>query len=1004
MATNQYKLVKELFMAVRDLSTEDQSAYLDRHCQNNTALRAEVQSLLDHDDRSPDSFLSPASNPIAQTESPADDTFCGRRIGKYHIRRIIDSGGMGIVYEAEQDQPRRRVAIKVIRLGLSDDSAKQRFLFEAEALGRLRHPAVAQVFEAGAFQSDDGERPYLVMELIEGETLLRHTEKRNLSIEDRVELLLRICAGVEHAHQNGVIHRDLKPTNIIVQTSNTAKDQAGRTDDWLEQPKIVDFGIARLIDGNAGATMHTQAGQLLGTLPYMSPEQVCGTPDEVDTRTDVYALGVTAYQLMAGRYPIDVESSPMEDAIARIRDDRPLPLSHWDTRLKGDLDTIIGKALEKDKADRYSSVRELAADLRRYLADEPISARPTGTWYRVRKFTRRHRSLVAVGAAFLLVLILGAAGTTWQAIRATRAAAEARLAEEEAHARRLDAESARAAESAERARAVSESVQARTVSEFLQFTLMSSTPAYARGRDTTVRNLLTEAESEIERSAPADADVESSIRYTIGSAYSGLGLYPQADRQLARARDLLEARQDQPTAKLVAIQQMHARVLIAMDRLNEADSLIQMAMINAEQLDDHSPPFRLDLRNDLIQLRFREGQSKDLLPIAQAHLEDTLAELSEDNEVVLTAMTHLGNILAQQGSGAAAEPYLRFVASAYRRRYGYGFPRTIQSLHNLALAVRSAGHLQESAVLLREVVDLTSRLAGENHPDTLLAVNDLGVLLVSLGELKEASGLLERSVLQQIKLYGPNHQDTLATTHNLAQTLSQQGDLDAAEPLMRRLIEARSILSGDEHPTTLLARNNLALLLNQRGLYREAEEMFRANLAVERRTLGPADQQTLRTINNLGGALREQGNLIEAEPLFEEAYVINRRRFGENHVQTVSARYNLGRVQHSAGRLKQAEQTLSACAEWSKKTLPTRHWLRATFRSAWGDCLTDLGRFDLAESELTEGYEVLNSTFGPDHERTQAAAARLARWRSAVDEAATPAGSRNLASGSEIRP
>jgi non-specific serine/threonine protein kinase/serine/threonine-protein kinase len=333
-------------------------------------------------------------------------------VGSYRILRLLGEGGMGVVYEAEQDYPRRTVALKIIKSGLTDPKLIRRFEHELLVLGRLQHPGIAQIYEAGTAETGFGPQPYFAMEFILGLPLLEYADAHQLSIRQRLNLIAKVCDAVYHAHQRGVIHRDLKPGNILV-------DESG-------QPKILDFGVARTTNSDAWMTHQTDLGQIVGTLAYMSPEQVLGDPLELDTRSDVYALGVVLYQVLAGRLPYKV-STRLPEAVRAIREEEPTPLRTISGAYRGDIETIVGKALEKEKTRRYSSAAELAADIRRYLQDEPIMARPASTVYQLQKFARRNKALVLGIAAVFAVLIAGIIVSTREAARANREAATSRV-------------------------------------------------------------------------------------------------------------------------------------------------------------------------------------------------------------------------------------------------------------------------------------------------------------------------------------------------------------------------------------------------------------------------------------------------------------------------------------------------------------------------------------------------------------------------------------------------
>ena len=329
------------------------------------------------------SFIAEPRSSLAEDAAPLPPM-----IGRYRILRLLGEGGMGAVYEAEQESPQRTVALKVIRAGYANSEMLRRFENETQALGRLQHPGIAQIYDAGTAETPFGRQPYFAMELVRGETLLRYCDAHKLNVPQRLELMAKICDAVQHAHQRGLIHRDLKPANIVV-------DESG-------QPRILDFGVARLTDSDAQATRQTDVGQLIGTLAYMSPEQVLGDPQEIDTRSDVYALGVVLFELLAGKGPYAV-GRQIHEAMRAIREDEPTMLRVVNRTYRGDIETIVGKALEKDKTRRYGSAAELAADIRRHLHDEPIVARPPTTTYQIQKFARRNKVLVTGVAAVFVV-------------------------------------------------------------------------------------------------------------------------------------------------------------------------------------------------------------------------------------------------------------------------------------------------------------------------------------------------------------------------------------------------------------------------------------------------------------------------------------------------------------------------------------------------------------------------------------------------------------------------
>lgn len=479
---NQRARADDLFLRALDEPESSRAEFLERECGSDIQLREEVRSLLAHYAAAEGSFLDqPAFTPEL---SPARSRPI--RIGGYRVVRSIGSGGMGEVYEASQESPARQIAVKVLRPELAGPRSLARFRHEADILGRLQHPGIAHVYEAGDcdIQYESGlERraPFLVMELIDGRPLMDAAARRPLELGDKLALFAEICDAVHHAHQKGVIHRDLKPGNILI-------DAEGK-------PRILDFGVARLMDtGIDSLTRRTEAGQLIGTLAYMSPEQIAGNSDAIDSRSDIYSLGVILFELISGRLPLDIRSAAIAQAARIIQEEPPTRLGSLCPDCRGDIETIVGGAMEKEPDRRYASAAELAADIRRFLADEPILARPPTTIYQLKKLARRHRVAalgVAVGA---IALIAGTTISIYAAFNAEkqRALAEKRLGE--VRVARANAES--------------------TI-DFLTQMLTSADPE-ALGREVRVTDVLKTAARDLESAYHDKPLTEARLRSAIG--------------------------------------------------------------------------------------------------------------------------------------------------------------------------------------------------------------------------------------------------------------------------------------------------------------------------------------------------------------------------------------------------------------------------------------------------------------------------------------------------------
>lgn len=441
MSPERYELVARLFLEARLLPPDRRESFLDGISRCDEALRGQLEQLLAHDGTAADRVpaLAPFGAARVLSAALADTSFAPaldepaavaaatpRQIGRYRIVRHIGQGGMGSVFEAEQDDPRRRVALKLIRDGSSSPALTERFHREAQMLGRLCHRGIAQIYDAHTSPTD-GEPHYIAMELVDGPPLLRFALDAPLDLRQRLQMVAEVCDALDHAHQQGLVHRDLKPGNILVQPRSAplSENSSGGYDSAEirlgGQPKILDFGIARSADLNT--LTEAEAGRLIGTVPYMSPEQAAG--QRVDARGDVYSVGVIAFELLTGRLPYDLGGKMIHEAARIIRDDEPMRLGAIDRRLRGDIEVIIAKALEKDREQRYAGAAELAADIRRHLSDQPIVARPPSALYRMGKFVRRRKAL-AGGAAIAAITTLIAGTITLVQIRAAGSAEAAR--------------------------------------------------------------------------------------------------------------------------------------------------------------------------------------------------------------------------------------------------------------------------------------------------------------------------------------------------------------------------------------------------------------------------------------------------------------------------------------------------------------------------------------------------------------------------------------------------
>ncbi len=762
MGGDRIRQAAEVAAEALERPTEGRGAFVTQACRGDQALRSEVESLLGAD-AAAGSFLDrPAVRSPGEVGAvPEADLLVGAQIDGFRVVRRLAMGGMGAVYEAQQDNPRRRVALKVIRAGAASCDSARRFEHEAHVLARLQHPGIAQIFEAGSFDRGQGMQPFFAMELIEGLTLTAFAEVARLDTRRRLELFARICDAVHYAHQRGVIHRDLKPGNVLVGADGG--------------PKILDFGVARVTAADVQATtLHTHPGELMGTVPYMSPEQVLGDADQIDIRSDVYALGVMLYELLSGELPHDLRGKAIPEAVRIIREEEITPLSSVNRIFRGDLETVAAKALDRDPERRYQSAAELAADVRRYLNDEPITARPASAMYQLRKFARRNKPLMASSAAILVVLLAGATVSMLFAIREARAR---RTAEE-----RLDLVSAA------EARSKAEAVRAGQVAAFLQSMLDRVRPESAMGADTTLlRLVLDDAASRVDTELAEYPDVEASIRTTIGVVYQALGVYTLAEPHLETA---LETRRH-------VLGGAHPDTLTS---FNNMGSLLQA-----------------------------QGKLTEAEPYNREALEGRRRVLGDEHPDTLTSIYYMGSLLRDQGKLAEAEPYCREALEVRRRVLGDEHPDTLISIGSIASLLQAQGKFAEAEPSYREALEGHRRVLGDEHRDTLKAINNMGSLLRDQGRLAEAESYGREAVERARRVLPESHWLTGVFLFHYGRTLAQ---LERREEAEAALLEAHQLLSsalGAGHERTIKVIDSLVALYGAWGGTEQAAE-WRAKL------------------------------------------------------------------------------------------------------------------------------------------------------------------------------
>ena len=929
--------IAELFADALELPASERAAFLDGECGDQPAVRAEVESLLAAHDRS-EGLLDDHPDPgwvaeaLGEVGRPAGT---GERFGPYRVLREIGHGGMGAVYLAERadGQFEQQVALKLVRDPAGSGDLLARFLRERRILARLTHPNIARLLDGGV--SEDG-RPFLAMEYVDGTPLTHYCDERRLGLDARLRLFLDACAAVGYAHRSLVVHRDLKPGNILVATDGSVK--------------LLDFGIAKMLEPDTGmeATTLTVAGFQMLTPEYAAPEQVRGEP--LTTATDVYGLGAVLYELLSGRRPhrfhrrslaevarVLSETPPEPPSSAttrwaseeggadhtggrdsvRIADARGTTPHHLRRRLSGDLDAIVLTALRQEPERRYPSPEALADDIRRHLGRRPVTARRDSVLYRLGRFARRNRIALAASVVAVAALVAGLIGATWQARAASR------------HA-----------------------LRAERVRQFVVDLFEAADPDNPGGDTITARALLDRGTARLETELAAEPDMRADMLGVLGKIYQRLGLYEQARplleeakgarERLAGAHDLETAQSSSDLASLLYDQGEYASaeelaraalrvrrdllgprdtlvgtsvsnlaaILDAQGSLAGADSLYRVALaINRER---GSPAAVASSLSDLSVALWREGEYAEATPLAEEALSMRREIYGRDHTEVAVSLLNLATILTATGDYERAESLLRECLAMRRRLLGDRHPDVGLALNNLGNLLRLEGRLEESEEVSREALTIRREALGAEHPDVAASLNNLGVVQYMRGEWAAASDAFEDALGIWRKTLGENHPSVLTGLNNLGAARREQGDLVGAEQALRESLERRREALGDDHPDVAQSLNNLAEVLAREGEYEEAERLFRRAIEVRRAALGNDHPTVADALLGLGRMMGSRGRCAEAEPMLREALALREAKLDTASVPVANARLELGSCLVALGRPGEAEPLLSA--------------------------------------------------------------------------------------------
>ena len=832
--------VFEIAEHVAEMAPDKQEEELERLCNGVSGLREEVQAL-----------LSAANECDGRAQQQTRDDFdtetrgAGERIGRYRLLQCIGEGGFGEVWMADQIEPvKRRVAVKLIKPGMDSGQIIARFEAERQALALMDHPNIARVLDAG---TTGNGRLYFVMELVKGVPITEYCRETKLDLRERVQLMSEVCLAVQHAHQKGVIHRDLKPANVLV------GDVDGKP-----VPKVIDFGVAKALERPlTDRTLFTEFRQFVGTPEYMSPEQADLSMIDVDTRSDVYALGVMLYELLVGTTPFETQelrSVGFDEMRRIIREDIPLSPSVRLHRsrassagqhgrvpeyllkqirlVRGELDWIVQKAIAKERDRRYASANDMADDLHRYLSNQPVDAGPPSFWYRSSRFVRRHRTAVAVGLIFFLALSGFIALILWDNARV-------HAAEQIAIAR---------AEEAERERAVTQAINT-----FLNDDLLASaipSVEQGQGREVSMRTVVDLASTKIGGQFPDQPLVEADIRSTLGRTYMALGILDSAEehfRASVRLNELGRGPEDPMT--LGAIDEL-TMVLIQLYKFEEAERNLRKLIDIREKRQGSEALSTLKTKEGLGVLMKRMGRYQEAEAFYDNALEYATRTEGLEHEDTLRSTTNLAKLYMAQGRFAEAEALLEDVVEVRSRVFQKDHPLTLRSKQTYASSMRERGKLQEALDICDALIEPYERVYGSHFLTYQLQI-ERALILSAMGRLEEATAIMREAVAGVAQFRQPAFTGLCMAQVELGLMLARLGEDDEAEELASSAIASLLETLGPRHPTTLSMRTRFAEVLWLQSRRDEVQALLESTLSQQQEILGSSHPETIRSQNLL---------------------------------------------------------------------------------------------------------------------------------------------------------